>query len=90
MNGWTGSVPGQTEGTKAGAIYRNEDGFLPEVDELGNSINYREFDVKNKHSDECRDAERFVVGTDGSVYYTDSHYGDIESPRGLPSFIKLN
>ncbi|WP_019555608.1 ribonuclease domain-containing protein [Propionispira raffinosivorans] len=87
--GWQGNVAGQTAGTKAGKTYQNNDGTLPTTDTAGNSITYKEFDVNNKLPNSSRDGERFVVGSDGSVYYTNSHYGDIQSPNGLPSFLKI-
>ena len=49
----------------------------------------KEFDVNNRIPGMDRDAERFVVGSDGSIYYTDSHYGDEESPRGFPPFVRI-
>lgn len=88
-SGWKGNVAGQTKGTKAGGGYENSNGALPTVDSAGNSITYREFDVNNKVPGKTRDAERFIVGTDGSIYYSNSHYGDIKSPTGLPDFVKL-
>lgn len=88
-SGWKGNVPGQTAGTKAGGAYQNSDGVLPTASTEGNAITYREFDVNNKLPNAGRDAQRFVVGSDGSIYYTDSHYGDIQSPTGLSSFVKL-
>ena len=87
--GWKGNFSGQTSGTKAGSPYQNRDGALPATDSIGNPITYREFDVNNKLPNANRDAQRFVVGTDGSVYYSDSHYGDGVSPTGIPSFIKI-
>jgi|GEM_PF-3039710 len=36
-----------------------------------------------------RDTYRFVKGSDGSVYYTDSHYGQAISPSGSSYFIKV-
>lgn len=66
----------------------NRDGDLFTVDGWGNNITYREFDINN-----CvrgrRDMERFVVGSDNSVYYTDSHYGDSLRPGGLPKFVRI-
>lgn len=73
-SGWKGSVSGQTPGTAAGSKYLNKDGLLPKVDADGNAITYKEFDVNNKLPDSTRDAQRFVKGSDGSVYYTDDHY----------------
>lgn len=40
----------------------------------GTPITYREHDVNNKNPGSARDAQRFVTGSDGSVYYTDDHY----------------
>ena len=72
--GWKGNVPGQTKGTCAGGKYRNDDGFLPSTDHSGKPIEYRKFDVNNRAPGQGRDAQRFVVGSDGSIYYTDEHY----------------
>ena len=73
--GWKGPVAGQTKGTKAGGTYQNSDKKLPTTDSKGNPITYREFDVNNKVQGQNRDSERFVVGSDGSIYYTSDHYG---------------
>ncbi len=89
-NGWKGNVAGYTQGTKAGAKYENSNGALPTTDANGKPITYKEFDVNNKQPGARRDAERFVVGSDGSIYYTDSHYGEAVSPTGLPAFVKVN
>ncbi|WP_289142940.1 ribonuclease domain-containing protein [uncultured Brevibacillus sp.] len=75
-NGWKGNVSGQTPGTAAGAKYFNKNGTLPPVDSAGNPITYKEFDVNNKLPNQTRDKERFVVGSNGSVYYTNDHYID--------------
>jgi RHS repeat-associated protein len=88
-SGWKGNVQGQSAGTKAGGSYQNSNGALPTTDTAGNPITYKEFDVNNKLPNAGRDTERFITGTDGSIYYTDSHYGDIQSPSGLPSFVKV-
>lgn len=61
---------------------------MPCTDSNGNPITYREFDV-NSAGPNGRDAERFVVGSDGSVWYTDSHYGDNPSKNGIADFIKI-
>ncbi len=73
-SGWKGSVSGQTPGTSSGSKYLNRDGKLPTMDGAGNSITYKEFDVNNKLPNADRDAQRFIVGSDGSIYYTDDHY----------------
>ncbi|MBC1606341.1 hypothetical protein HCJ12_00885 [Listeria welshimeri] len=75
-NGWGGNVKGQTPGTKAGSSYKNRDGKLPNVDKDGNPITYGEYDVNNKLPNTKRDSERFIRGSDGSLYYTDDHYNN--------------
>ncbi|MCH4167124.1 MAG: hypothetical protein LKF40_05635 [Megasphaera sp.] len=74
---WEGNIPGQTPKTRAGGTFRNRNGDLPTTDMEGNEIHYREFDV-NDATEQGRDAERFVVGSDGSIYYTDSHYSNFK------------
>ena len=86
--GWKGNVSGQTSGTNAGRSWANRDGQLPDVGADGNPITYREFDV-NDYNGVDRGTERFVVGSDGSVYYTDSHYGRSTSLNGIDDFVKL-
>ncbi len=88
--GWKGNVPGQTAGTVAGAKYQNRDRKLPTIDDYGNPIMYKEWDVNNKQPGAFRDRERFVTGSDGSIYYTDSHYGEGSSPTSLLPFIKIH
>ena len=88
-NGWKGNFSGQTSGVNAGGIYKNSNKLLPTIDSAGNPITYREFDINAPTPGVGRDAERFVVGSDGSVYYSDSHYGQGKSPTGLPPFIKI-
>lgn len=72
---WNGNFKNATPGTKAGKEYRNGDGLLPGVDENGNSITYKEYDVNNLPKEaSSRDRHRFVRGSDGSVYYTSDHF----------------
>lgn len=72
---WTGPHIDSTPGTKGGGEFSNRDGDLPSIDENGNLISYKEFDVNNKPTDGTgRDGERFIIGSDGSVYYTGDHY----------------
>lgn len=71
---WEDGHPGQTPGTKAGGRFRNLEGRLPDYNEAGEALTYREYDVNNKKEGESRDAERFVVASDGTIYYTDDHY----------------
>ena len=70
---WSGNYKGQAEGTKAGRIYKNRDLNLPQVDSHGSDIIYKEFDINPKVG-KTRDAERFVAGSDGRIYYTNDHY----------------
>ena len=86
--GWQGNVSGQTPGTNAGRRWTNRDGQLPTIDADGNPITYREFDVNN-YNGVSRDGERFIVGSDGSVWYTDSHYGQGESLNGIDDFVQI-
>ena len=72
--GWQGNYRGQSPGTRAGGKYNNNEGYLPNFDNSGNKITYREFDINSKVTDSGRDAERFIRGSDGSIYYTDKHY----------------
>jgi len=74
QNGWRGNIQGQTPGTKAGGTFQNRDGLLPTRDASGRTITYREFDVNNRIAGMSRDAQRFVVGSDGSVFFTADHY----------------
>ena len=64
----------KTKGTKDGSHFQNREGNLREKDEDGNEISYREYDVNNKKEGHGRDAQRFITGDDGSVYYTGDHY----------------
>ena len=76
-SGWKGNVSGQTPGTAAGGAYHNNPspGYakLPDS-ENGVAITYREFDINNRIAGMRRDSVRFVVGSNGRVYYTDNHY----------------
>lgn len=72
---WNGNFEGATPGTSSGKKFKNRDGLLPNVDNNGNVITYKEFDVNNlPEGAVSRDGCRFVKGSDGSVYYTDDHY----------------
>lgn len=70
---WRGNYKGQQEGIKAGGRFDNDKQYLPQYDSSGNPITYKKFDI-NVPTSVGRDAERFVVGSDGSVYYTNDHY----------------
>ncbi|MCP1225877.1 hemagglutinin repeat-containing protein, partial [Sebaldella sp. S0638] len=72
--GWQGNFSGQTNGTKARGEFQNKNALLPEYDSNNIKIEYKEFDINNKIPGQQRDKERFVIGSDGSVYFTDDHY----------------
>ncbi|MCL2137323.1 MAG: polymorphic toxin-type HINT domain-containing protein [Coriobacteriia bacterium] len=74
QDGWNGNVAGQSEGTSAGGRFMNRDGSLPTSSTDGSPITYKEFDVNNNIPGTNRDPFRFVVGSDGSKYYTTDHY----------------
>ena len=73
-NGWKGNYSGQAPGTNAGRVWDNEFNDLPPLDRSGQRITYREFDVNNRVPGAGRGTERFLGGSDGSVYYTPDHY----------------
>lgn len=74
---WQGNVPGQTPGTNAGGRFNNEYGELPVLDANNKPISYNKFDINNRIEGAERDAERFIRGTDGSIYYTKDHYSTL-------------
>ncbi|GEM_PF-2359218 len=88
QSSWSGKIAGQSDKASAGKTYLNIDGKLPSVDSNGKKITYTEFDVEVPNSSN-RGVERFVVGSDGSHWYTDSHYGQSKSINNLPDFIKI-
>ncbi|MXP23814.1 guanine-specific ribonuclease N1 and T1 [Gordonia sp. HNM0687] len=69
-------------GTRGGAVFRNNEGLLPDADAEGTRITYREWDVNPKEPGRSRDAERIVTGSDGSAWYTDDHYRSFVQIRG--------
>jgi len=72
-HGWRGTPPG-VRNVDAGRLWRNDRGQLPTHDRVGNPITYREFDVNSRIIGQNRDAQRFLVGNDGSIFFTDNHY----------------
>jgi ribonuclease len=47
---------------------------LPEFDSAGNSITYREWGTVQSTSNPKPGGERIVTGSDGSIYYSPTHY----------------
>ncbi|MCL2853736.1 MAG: hypothetical protein FWE20_12045, partial [Defluviitaleaceae bacterium] len=72
-HGWSGMPPGLSN-VRAGRLWHNKSAQLPSHDRNGNPITYREFDVNSQIPGQSRDAQRFVVGSDGSIFFTDNHY----------------
>jgi len=72
-HGWRGVPPGM-QSVRAGKVYDNRDRLLPTVDRRANPITYREFDINRQIPGSGRDAQRFVVGSDGSIFVTYDHY----------------
>jgi RHS repeat-associated protein len=61
--GWNVSKKEVMNGT-----FKNKEGLLP------TTAKYREYDVNPEVRAPFRDAERFVRGDNGKIYYTDDHY----------------
>lgn len=75
--GWpkVGRLPEQTPGTCASKDWVNRGNpYLPKNTPEGTPITYQEHDVNDRIAGHKRDGQRFVTGSDGSVYYTDDHY----------------
>ncbi|QNK64499.1 hypothetical protein H7F33_08480 [Pedobacter sp. PAMC26386] len=56
------------QGYVGGTVFQNREGLLP------GGVAYKEYDVNPKVSGQNRGAERIVIGSDGSRYYTGDHY----------------
>jgi guanyl-specific ribonuclease Sa len=61
-------------GYKGGTVFQNNDNILPNYDSSGASITYKEYDINPYQKGVDRGGERVVVGSNGNVYYTNSHY----------------
>ena len=71
----TGTAP---QGYKGGAPFLNDGRgggqIIPAADAQGNPMTYQEWDVNPTVPGVNRGAQRLVIGSDGSAYYTDDHY----------------
>jgi RHS repeat-associated protein len=47
---------------------------LPTTDSEGNPIRYTEYTVNPREPGQALDGKRFVIGDDGSIYYTEDHF----------------
>ena len=72
-NDWKGNYHGQSKGTRSGSMWENRNNQLP-TSKGSKAITYREFDINNRTFGSRRDSFRFVIGSDGHVYYTTDHY----------------
>ncbi len=75
--GWKVNRPGVANGKS----YSNNNDILP------TNTNYKEFDVNSNNIRPNRDQERFILGDNGSIYYTNNHFGDVLNFE--PAFYKL-
>lgn len=62
------------DGYVGGRDFSNREKLLPERDNNGKYIQYREWDVNPKVKGQNRGAERLVTGSVGSAWYTGDHY----------------
>jgi len=65
------SVP---DGFIGGRAFENRESILPAKDSLQQTIVYREYDIYPHIKGKSRGAERIVLGSDKSRYYTANHY----------------
>lgn len=63
-------------GQKWGSEFKNSRGDLPKKTASGETITYKEYDIQNVRDGQGAGIDRIVVGSDGCMYYTGSHYGD--------------
>jgi ribonuclease T1 len=69
------------EGYEGGRTFGNFEKRLPQTDDKGRRIKYREWDVNPLKKGVNRGAERLVTGSDGSAHYTDDHYETFKKIR---------
>jgi ribonuclease T1 len=62
------------DGYVGGRTFQNREKNLPQKEDSGKRIQYREWDVYPKVKGKNRGAERLVTGSDGSAWYTKDHY----------------
>ncbi|MBO0699600.1 MAG: dienelactone hydrolase family protein, partial [Zavarzinella sp.] len=69
------------DGYEGGRAFGNFERRLPQTDDKGRRIKYREWDVNPLKPGVNRGPERLVTGSDGSAYYTDDHYTTFKKIR---------
>ncbi|HJZ92780.1 MAG TPA: dienelactone hydrolase family protein [Gemmataceae bacterium] len=68
-------------GYEGGRTFGNFERRLPQTDDKGRRIKYREWDVNPLRAGVNRGPERLVTGSDGSAHYTDDHYSTFKKVR---------
>jgi dienelactone hydrolase len=69
------------DGYEGGRTFGNFERRLPQTDDKGRRIKYREWDVNPLKPGVNRGPERLVTGSDGSAHYTDDHYSSFKKIR---------
>jgi len=75
------------EGYEGGRTFGNFERRLPQSDDKGRRLKYREWDVNPLRPGVNRGAERLVTSSNGAAYYTSDHYDTfkrIRTPGGKP------
>jgi len=57
-----------------GRTFENREKRLPQTDDHGQKIRYREWDVHPRRKGQNRGAERLITGSDQSAWFTRDHY----------------
>jgi dienelactone hydrolase len=68
-------------GYEGGRTFGNFERRLPQTDDKGRRIKYREWDVNPLKPGVNRGPERLITGSDGAAYYTDDHYATFKKIR---------
>ncbi|CAN5175002.1 hypothetical protein BH10PLA2_BH10PLA2_15950 [soil metagenome] len=69
------------EGYEGGRNFGNFERLLPQKDDKGRQIRYREWDVNPLRLGVNRGAQRLITGANGTAYYTDDHYKSFKKIR---------
>jgi guanyl-specific ribonuclease Sa len=69
------------EGYEGGRNFGNFERLLPQKDDKGRQIRYREWDVNPLRRGVNRGAQRLITGANGTAYYTDDHYKSFKKIR---------
>jgi ribonuclease T1 len=69
------------EGYEGGRNFGNFEKLLPQRDDKGKQIRYREWDVNPLKRGVNRGAQRLITGSNNTAYYTDDHYKTFKKIR---------